>query len=80
MKDTLGVTIQPGDSVMITAWGGNVTLANVRATGIVVKLASKRPVIGWNNPSQAPQRGNVRPEMLSVLRRDGKFGFEGNAS
>ena len=29
MKDTLGVTIQPGDSVMITAWGGNVTLANV---------------------------------------------------
>ena len=78
IKDSHGIAIQPGDRIMITAWGSNVTLASVRQTGIVTSLASKRPVIGWDNPSQAPQRGNVRPEMLSVLRRDGGQGFEGN--
>lgn len=75
--DALGVRMQLGDRIMITAWGGNVRLSDVRRTGTVTGIGRVRPVVAWDSASDTP-RGNVRPAMLSVLRRDGAQGFEGN--
>jgi len=77
IKDSLGVLIQPTDRVMINGWGGNVRLTDVRRTGTVITLGSKRPIIEWDSATDTP-RGNVRGETLAVLRRDGGQGFEGN--
>lgn len=75
--DSLGVRIEAGDRIMITAWGGNVRLTDVRRTGIVKTVGRVRPVIVWDNTTDQP-RGNVRSAALAVLRRDGAPGFEGN--
>lgn len=77
MKDSHGVDIQVGDTVMITAWGGNVRLTDVRRTGTVTALGRVRPVVEWHAKNDPP-RGNVRTANLSVMRRDGAQGFEGN--
>lgn len=76
--DGLGVRIEVGDHVMITAWGGNVRLTDVRRTGTIKHVGRVRPVIEWDSSTDTP-RGNVRSEALGVLRRDGNPGFEGNA-
>lgn len=78
ISDSLLVTFRIGDNVMINSWGGNVRLTDVGRTGTVVGLGRVRPVIAWDNKTDQP-RGNVRPSMLAILRRDGATGLEGNA-
>lgn len=76
--DSHRVEFKIGDRVMVVTYGYNVRLGDVHRTGVVVDLGRVRPVIKWDSDTD-PIRGNVRPEMLSVLRRDGNTGFEGNA-
>ena len=72
--DALGVAILPTDRVMVTAWGGNARLADTGIKRDVVRFARTRVVIlDADNCERA-----FSPTYLSVLRRDGATGFEGN--
>lgn len=73
MLDALGVEILPTDTLMVTAWG-DARLIDVRTRSHVVRFGRKRVVI---IDSTREERA-VNPREVSVLRRDGTTGFEGN--
>jgi hypothetical protein len=79
--DTLGVTIRPGDTVIVTAWGAPVRLCD---TGRKAKVAgftrAGNVVLFPERPAyDAIANGRaVSPGMLAVARRDGGNGYEGN--
>lgn len=83
MKDGLGVEIQVGDYVMLTAWGGAIPRYLVGITGKVTATNRRdgRPVIVWHPVNDGAKPGAApRPEYVQVLNRESGVGFEGNRS
>jgi hypothetical protein len=77
-KDNLGVVLVVGDRIMITAWGNNVRKLDVQQVGTVTGWSRTRVKVTWDATDDAPWKA-ILPELVQVLRRDGKDGFEGNA-
>lgn len=77
--DSLGVKIEQGDRILINSWGGNVRLTDVGSTGTVESFGVSRVRVVWDDLTDFPA-GAIRPDLVAVLRRDGKQGLEGNAS
>lgn len=80
--DTLGVEVLVGDTVTITAWGAPVRLTDTgrRATVTGVNRAGNLTLDGGPLHAHDPianGRG-VRPGYVTVARRDGAPGHEGN--
>jgi hypothetical protein len=73
LKDALNVTILPSDNVMVTAWG-IARLVDVRTKSQIIRINRTRVII---IDSDGYER-SVLPAELTVLRRDGAAGFEGN--
>jgi hypothetical protein len=80
--DCLGVEILPGDTVMVSSWGGNVRLTDVGRSAAVTGFTAAGNVrlddargegVGFIARGTA-----VRPACLIVARRDGQPGHEGN--
>ena len=79
--DALGVEIRTGDTVMVTSWGAQVRLMdtgkNVKVLGLTPR--GKVRLSALANPYESVAMGrSVHGHFLSVLRRDGRPGFEGN--
>lgn len=72
-RDALGVEINRNDTVMVTAWG-TARLVDTGVKSAVLRIGPKRIVIvdidGYERA--------VNPRELTVMRRDGGNGFEGN--
>lgn len=80
-QDPHGVTIRTGDTVMVTAWGAPVRLIDTGRKAQVVGFthAGNVKLDGyWHDPIAGGRA--VAPGYLTVMRRDGTPGFEGNAS
>lgn len=77
-RDGHGVTIETGDRVLITGWGGGVRLDDVRVAGTVTGFARTRITVAWDK-TYDPPKPNIDPAFVSVCRRDGTPGFQGNA-
>lgn len=77
MLDNLGVVIQPGDRIIINAWGGNVRLTDVGSRGTVEGFSPTRVRVVWDGMTDLPA-GVIRPDTIAVLRRDGRDGLQGN--
>jgi hypothetical protein len=75
--DSLGVKIEIGDRVIINAWGGNVRLTDVGSRGTVNGYGRSRIYVLWDDLADFPA-GAVRSDLVAVLRRDGRKGFQGN--
>jgi len=76
IHDSMGIPMYWNDTVMVTSWGGSTRLVDVRTTSKVVRLNKSRVVI---IDSDRCERA-VAPGNLTILRRDGEQGFEGNRS
>lgn len=76
-RDGLGVAIEVGDRVIITAWGDGPRLADVRTKGTVTGFARTRLIVSWDAEQNGPI-GNIHPAYVTVARRDGEPGFQGN--
>lgn len=78
--DTLGVTIEVGDTVTVTSWGAPVRLVDTGRRALVVGFTRSGNVHLLAEYSDAIANGRaVSPGMLAVARRDGQPGHEGNA-
>lgn len=73
LTDALGVTILPTDTVLVTAWG-TARLVDTGTRSPVVRFGRTRVVI---IDADREERA-VNPSEISVLRRDGERGLEGN--
>lgn len=74
IRDTGGIEILPTDTVMVTAWGHGARLIDTGIRRSIVRLNRRRVVI---LDSDGCERSVTGAE-LSVLRRDGRDGFEHN--
>lgn len=80
--DTLGVTIVPGDTVTVIAYGAPVRLSDTGRRATVAGFTRAGNVVlygGPRNPDPIANGRAVSPGMLAVARRDGTPGHEGNA-
>ena len=75
-SDRLGVPLETDDRVMVTAWGYGARLVDTGTKSPVVRINRKRVVI---IDSDGYERA-VGSGVVSVLRRDGAAGFEGNVA
>jgi hypothetical protein len=72
--DGLAVEILVTDTVMVTSWGYGARLIDTNLKRPVIRFNRTRVVIlDASNEERA-----MRPIELTVLRRDGASGFEGN--
>lgn len=81
IADTHGIDIEVGDTLMITAYGWNARL---------IDTGRKVTVTGFTRGGNVTHDGGdygldrvangkpLRPGCVSVMRRDGESGFEGN--
>lgn len=79
--DALGVTIEPGDTVMVIAYGAPVRLIDTgrRAAVLGFTRTGNVQLEDITYPHNPIARGlAVRPGTLAVARRDGNPGHEGN--
>lgn len=82
-SDALGVEILIGDTVHVTAWGAPVRLVDVGRRALVVavnragNLVLDGTAFGYGHDPIAGGRG-VPAGYVTVARRDGVTGFEGN--
>jgi hypothetical protein len=74
IRDTHGVEILPTDTVMVTSWGEGARLIDTDLKRPVIRLNRVRVVI---LDADGLERA-IHPAYLSVMRRDGAPGFEGN--
>ena len=83
-RDALGVTIVPGDSVRVIAWGAPVRLIDTGRLATVSSITPRGLVAldALDNPADPIARGrSVSPGCLGVIRRDGfSNGLEGNVT
>jgi hypothetical protein len=70
-SDELGVEVKVGDRVIVSGWAGGRARA-VGDRGTVESATPTRLRVRFDDGVQ-----NVAPHMLTVLRRDGRPGFEG---
>ena len=78
--DSLGVTIEIGDTVIINAWGSPVRLIDTGKRAKVTAI-TPRGLLVLDDSAYAEGIANgrsVRPSYVGVARRDGLSGFEGN--
>ena len=80
MRDALGVEAREGDRVRVTSWGFGARLTDAGRTGRVLGFGRTRVRVALDGGSHATEVRAVAPECLSVLRRDGEAGLEGNRS
>lgn len=74
--DALGVVVLVGDVVRVTSWGGRVRLIDV---GGLATVTGFTPRGGLVHDSDDIANGQpLRPASVSVCRRDGLSGHEGN--
>lgn len=72
--DNLGVTIRATDRVIVSSWGYGARLVDTGIKSDIVRFGKTRVVIlDADNRERA-----VSPLNLTVLRRDGSNGLEGN--
>jgi hypothetical protein len=74
MQDSHGIEILPTDTVMVTSWGYGARLVDTNIKRPVIRLNRTRVVIA---DASGDERA-ISPTNLTVLRRDGANGFEGN--
>lgn len=74
LRDSHGVQIRPTDIVMVTSWGEGARLIDTDLVRPVIRLNRVRVVI---LDAGGDERA-IHPANLSVMRRDGVRGFEGN--
>lgn len=74
LHDSHGVEILPTDHVMVTSYGLGARLVDTGTRSPVLRLLRKRVQI--SDSDGCPRA--ISPANLSVLRRDGVRGFEGN--
>lgn len=72
--DALGVDILPTDTVVVTAWGWNVRLCDVRSRSTVRGYGRTRVRVENNDGDVIA----VPPHLLSVVNRATGTGWEGN--
>lgn len=78
MNDALGVEIREGDTVRVTSWGFGSRLTDAGRTGTVLGFGRSRVRVALDGGSYATEVRPIGPVCLSVLRRDGQPGLEGN--
>lgn len=80
--DSHGVTILPGDHVMVTSWGSPVRLTDTGRVATVHGFTPRGNVIlapnGVHDWDPIARGRAVPGTYLTVVRRDGAPGFEGN--
>ena len=78
--DALGVEINVGDLVRVTAWGAPVRLTDTGRTAKVTGFSRTGNVVLSDREDFDPIANgrSVRPGYLAVQRRDGEAGHEGN--
>lgn len=77
--DALGVKIELGDRVVVSAWGGAVRLTDVGAEGTVTGYGRSRVRVNWDSSPNGPAPVElITPSLVNVWRRDGGLGFQGN--
>lgn len=74
-RDALGVEILPTDTVLVSSYGYGVRLVDCGTRSRVLSFTPSR--IRIFDADHAPR--TVSPCTLSVLRRDGAAGLQGNA-
>ena len=81
VRDALGVPMEVGDTVRVTAWGAPVRLIDTGRIATVAGFSRSGNVVldeGPNEPDPIARGRSVRPGCLAVMRRDGQAGLEGN--
>jgi hypothetical protein len=74
LYDSHKVLIRPTDRVMVTSWGEGARLIDTDLVRPVIRFGRTRVVI---LDAGGDERA-IHPANLSVMRRDGAQGFEGN--
>lgn len=74
VQDSHGIAITPTDTVIVTSWGYGARLVDCGITRIVTSLGRTRVTI--DDADGYPRA--IAGCNLSVIRRDGSAGFEGN--
>lgn len=74
INDALGVKVEVGDRVKVSAFGFGARLADIGHESVVSALFETRMEIVDTDG----QKRRVGGSVVQVLRRDGRRGFEGN--